>query len=316
MGRDHKAIRLCKLFEILSGGMRYLTIREIANSLHVTERTVYRDFTSLETLGFPVMNDRGYKIFISSRLNIDQLTDCDFQTIKSIMEASSFMRLPNMRERCDSILKKLQLKVSHQDRDLAPPESYLPAERISSTTFNFNIRQLEKAIQQQKVIEMDYHALNEEKPVARRVHPYVITVRKSNWYLIGFSERNQEVHLYRLERISAVKITNQRFERVSTFDIEQYFHSVWGVFRGESALVELRLTELAVRLAHEQPWPEQTELIEQDDGSLLVKMKVQGMAEFKSWILSLSPHVEVLKPESLRKELTTTLKKMLKLHSE
>jgi predicted DNA-binding transcriptional regulator YafY len=303
------------LIELLSKGKRYLSIHDIAKELKVTERTVYRDFESLEILGFPVINDRGYKIYISPGLTVNQLTESDCLTIETILNTSPFMRLPNMQARCDSLLAKLKTHISTQSIDITPPESYQPADKFPTSKFNFNIRQLDKAVQREKIIKILYHAINEDQPVSRNVHPYVIAVRKSNWYLIGFSERSQDIHMYRLERIHDIQVTHQSFKRTESFDLDEYFHSVWGAFRGENVRVELHLKGLAVRLVQDQPWSEQTGFTEQNDGSLIVKTEVQGTDELLGWVLSQSPNVEILQPESLRNELKTALKKMLKLHS-
>jgi proteasome accessory factor B len=57
----------------------------------------------------------------------------------------------------------------------------------------------------------------------------------------------------------------------------------------------------------ERVWHESQELEDRPDGSVLLRMNVVPGFELKSWIKGFLPHVQVLRPASLRDEIAADL---------
>ena len=62
------------------------------------------------------------------------------------------------------------------------------------------------------------------------------------------------------------------------------------------------------RYIKERKWSPKQEILEQEDGSIVLKMETSGWWDVKRWVLSYGSHAKVLEPEELRKEVAGELK--------
>ena len=58
----------------------------------------------------------------------------------------------------------------------------------------------------------------------------------------------------------------------------------------------------------ERTWHPSQQLEEMKDGSVILSMNVEGIAEIRSWVLSFGSHAEVLEPEEFRKEVVEEIR--------
>lgn len=307
MGGMSKSVRLYQLVQFLSSGKHYLTASALAQSLGVTERTIYRDIIDLDRLGYSIYNDRGYKLLKPESPRHIPITPSDISTLKKIIEASPLNRLPYMKERSGVILAKISACFCADWEEPAEERSFIETIDSSRSSFSIDIGKLEKAINKERVVSILYHSLDEPAPSKRVVHPYVITIRLGNWYLIAFTPEKNDLRQYRLERIQALTIQKETFQRDPDFDLQEYFSQSFGVFRGEPVRVKLRLSGKAARLASERPWPKDMELNWISGDTAILQVTLQGTQEITAWVLSLRDEAEVLEPEALRTELKSIL---------
>jgi proteasome accessory factor B len=96
-------------------------------------------------------------------------------------------------------------------------------------------------------------------------------------------------------------LPDRRFEYPKGYTPESHTDGVFGIVDGDE-------TEVAIRILN----PDRVELLssrrlhrtqrftKQPDGTTLLTMTVRGTEELKNWVLSLGPHVEVVRPAELR----------------
>jgi predicted DNA-binding transcriptional regulator YafY len=84
---------------------------------------------------------------------------------------------------------------------------------------------------------------------------------------------------------------------------------MFGIIEGPETTVELLLhgEQTTAFLSSRRLHPTQ-KFVARPDGKTLLTMRVRGTTELSSFILSQSPWVEVLKPESLRNEVAERLR--------
>ena len=85
---------------------------------------------------------------------------------------------------------------------------------------------------------------------------------------------------------------------VSAFDIvfdDPVKVSVW--FSSEQA-----------RYVKERKWSPKQVILEQNDGSIILKMETSGWWDVKRWVLSYGSHAKVLEPEELATEIADEIK--------
>jgi len=63
-----------------------------------------------------------------------------------------------------------------------------------------------------------------------------------------------------------------------------------------------------VRYVQEWIWAVDQEILKQEDGSIILKMKTSGWYEVKRWVLGYGPEAEVLQLLELRTKISRSLK--------
>src|SRR5690606_3772411 len=171
---------------------------------------------------------------------------------------------------------------------------------------------LELAISRKQVTRVLYHALNEQHPSWRTIHPYILVIRSGGWYLIARDTEPDDFRFYRLERIHELDLLAKHFERKESFDVNTFFKQSFSVFRGESFYLKVRFTGKAARLAAEREWHEDIRLDWINENTLILQGPIVGEQEIRSWLLGLGEEAVVLEPESLRQSIQDTLLQTLK----
>ena len=83
---------------------------------------------------------------------------------------------------------------------------------------------------------------------------------------------------------------------------------------GEIETVKLRFAPELAMIAEETIWHPSQVMEPQPDGSVLVTMRLAINVQLQAFILGWGEEVEVLEPESLRKDIAHTTRQILKIY--
>ncbi|MEM8604889.1 MAG: WYL domain-containing protein, partial [Cyanobacteria bacterium P01_H01_bin.121] len=160
---------------------------------------------------------------------------------------------------------------------------------------------LEQACQHKQRVWMRYAGPG--KPISEReVDPYILHFSRSNPYMTGWCHQRREPRWFRVDRIQAIKLLDERFEIDPTFDREAHFasafqHEVGGVPQ-EMAIWFDTPTAPYIR---ERRWHPTQQIEEHPDRSLTLRFVVRGLNEVKRWVLFYGKGARVLGPPQLKK---------------
>lgn len=309
MAKLTKNLRLHRLIQILGTNQHYLTAHLLAKRLSVTERTIYRDLDDLSRLGYPIFNHNGYKLHKDQPFYRSSVTQDDLQTLRLLLSSSPTARIPEIRQRCNVLLNKIESMVPYDVYE--NPESFIStSDGISPDSIRVSISQVEKAINDQLISTIRYHGLNDKTPRTRTIHPYALTIRAGNWYLIAFEQDKKDYRIFRLERIKKFEIGSDSFVRDEDFDLDEFFRNSWGVIKGKPTKVKIRLTGIAARLAAERNWPKDRKIEWIDESTAILTVTVDGTDEIVSWVMSMGENAVVLEPKSVLKIMSNKIQKM------
>jgi predicted DNA-binding transcriptional regulator YafY len=88
------------------------------------------------------------------------------------------------------------------------------------------------------------------------------------------------------------------------FDLREYFGYAWSLLReGQIYEVELRFCPRIAAEVAETQWHETQTAFFENDGSAVLKFRVDGLNEITWWILGYGNQVEVLAPRALRQRI-------------
>jgi predicted DNA-binding transcriptional regulator YafY len=179
-------------------------------------------------------------------------------------------------------------------------------------------RRLGRAIVDMRQIEMTYFSAARGKATRRLVDPLHLRNYQGEWYLIAFDHLREEVRDFHAGRVRELSVTEMTFKRPEGFDLDRYLASGFGMIRGAEPIhVEMIFDEYQSRWIRERAPAHSTEQREElAGGRLKVTMTVTALDGVKRYVMQYGSHVEVLKPESLRRALaeeSETIREMYKV---
>jgi predicted DNA-binding transcriptional regulator YafY len=138
-------------------------------------------------------------------------------------------------------------------------------------------------------------------PEVRCVLPLHLLCWDYAWYLFAWDPARKDIRTFALGRMSGATLTGKQFDKVPVkFDLRKELEQSFGITRGgKSVPVHLRFQPRAVPLIVERLWHPSQEMIENEDGTLDLTMKVAIVPELVRWVQSWGADIAILEPTSL-----------------
>ncbi|MBC7928622.1 MAG: WYL domain-containing protein [Bryobacteraceae bacterium] len=153
----------------------------------------------------------------------------------------------------------------------------------------------------QRVVEMTYYTASSDSLSTRKFDAYLMYVyRGTNPYTVGYCHRRKQILVFRVDRIRALRVTDDYFERDPEFHPQQYFERIFQIEAGgEPQNVSIRFRRKAAPFIRERTWHPSQLIEEHSDGSLTLHMQVSGLAEVRRWVLGYGSEARVEQPPAL-----------------
>jgi proteasome accessory factor B len=138
---------------------------------------------------------------------------------------------------------------------------------------------------------------------ARHLDPYGLLLRDGFWYVVGHDHEHGEVRTYRVDRIGGDVVAGERdeFARPEGFDLRAAFPSDPKQLGAEADATAARVRVDAGRaVAVERELGAERVVARRRGGAIEVEVPCANVAAFRSWVLGLLDHAEVLGPPEVR----------------
>jgi predicted DNA-binding transcriptional regulator YafY len=130
-------------------------------------------------------------------------------------------------------------------------------------------------------------------------------------YLLAWDQKRQAVRSYRLERISAVQVLEERFDPPLGFSVGKHLAHAWGIWTSQQPVdIVLRFDSSVARRVRETVWHPSQRLEELPDGGVRVRLLVSEPTEIRHWILGWGRACQVEAPLSLREQIAAEAQAM------
>lgn len=168
-----------------------------------------------------------------------------------------------------------------------------------------------------RVMEIKYKSFFAESPSAYTIHPCLLKQYKSSWYLMGYSEAEDKIKTFALDRLISVKVLNNIQFIDKRFNSKDYFENSIGinVSKEEPVEVHLAFSNLQATYVLAYPIHSSQEIVSDNEHEVVIKYFVRPDYEFISRIMAWGNEVKVLKPESLVEIVQSKLKAALEKYS-
>lgn len=225
MQRDEKTARVLELYTKLLNGQTVNKLEE-ARAHGVNPRSVDRDIDTLRSFladqhaGQELVYDRraqGYRLAESAPV---RLSNSEILAVCKILLESRSMRRDEMLPILDKLVSCCVPEDSRRAvAELLANEKHHYIEPHHRKSILGGLWELGQAIQQHKVIEIEYERMKEPRLVRRRVQPVGIMFSEYYFYLTAFLEDKSTFDnpddifptIYRIDRIRSFTVTEESF---------------------------------------------------------------------------------------------------------
>ena len=268
-----------------------MTAGELAQRLEVSPRTILRDVDALSAAGVPIYTTQGAGGGVAL-LDGYVLDRAAFSEEEQRQLLTALQSLPG-QEGEQALTKLSALFRRNQEGWLQVDLSRWGAADADNEKF----RLLKRAVLERQTLAFQY-ASSHGSTRPRRVLPARLVFKGQGWYLQAFDLEREDYRTFRLSRILSPAFTGEVFRRrLEPPDID-YSGDIPPLFRVEA---RLRFAPyMAYRVYDEF---DQSCVVPQADGSLLVETVFPEDQWLYGYLLSFGAGVEVLSPDALRRRL-------------
>jgi len=162
----------------------------------------------------------------------------------------------------------------------------------------------QQAIMAGMMLEFDYRAEGREESEWRRIIPYGL-VHGAISYLIGkLPEREAPPVFYRLDRMTAVKVSDRAGIIPADFDIDEWMSKSFGIWRGEQYDIQLKVDPKGAAEAQQWRFHPGQKIEVLPDGSCLISFRSGGLRELATHLYVWSGKMEIISPIELKIEMS------------
>lgn len=161
-------------------------------------------------------------------------------------------------------------------------------------------------------ISLEYQQFHDEEcHWIREAEPYCVKLYHQRWYvlvkewrtLLESHDKMAEMHIYSLDRITRLELTNETFEMDPLFDAQGYFRHAFGVRvekDNEPRTVRLKVAAVQRKYFRTLPLHHSQREVETTEEYSIFELNVALTVELTMQILYYGSLVEVLEPQELR----------------
>ena len=206
MRRAERLFRLVN--ELRSRGVS--RAEDLAAYFEISARTVYRDIAHLQASGLPIEGEAGVGYILRPGFDLPAMT-FTFEQIDALAMGLSFVEVAgdtSLSEAAREVRAKLQASLPEPDKrklENAP----LFASRRQGRAAPL-LKTVRRAIRDAEILCLNYGDA-EGNTSDRRVRPLAIWAFTDGWLFVGWCELRQDFRAFRLDRISSIEATGERF---------------------------------------------------------------------------------------------------------
>lgn len=273
----------CSLNEIIN----YLEIESEVQSLDLmlSKRTFQRDLQTISSV-------YGVEIGFDRNLNKYRILN-DEQTVvqQRLLEAIDIYNALSLKE-------KLSDKLIFESRKPQGTQHLNP---------------ILNAINKKKQIKFEYKKFWDEKSKTRHIEPNALKEHNQRWYVVGNDVKIGEPRIFGLDRISNLETTNIDF-KLTEIDVQEMFKNSFGIIspnNDKPINIELTFNSFQAKYIKSLPLHHSQKIVQEDKDKVIFGLYVVPTHDFMMELMSYGSTLLDIKPERLKNEIITQLKKSL-----
>ena len=277
--------------------------RELAGSLEVSMRTIYRDVDALSAAGVPVYAERGSNGGIAlsdgyrqaiAQFSTDELHAL-FAAAADPLADLGVTGHERALHKLKGALPNLQRVAAEKAREriLLDHNKWYRTEQPGAI-----LAVLRRAVWDERALRIVYRDRG-GKPSEREIEPLGLVSKAGVWYVIARDERG-EMRTFRAERIASITEAARTFTRPDGFDLETYWRENMTALQPPQGTYEATMRVDADAVGALEPYFP-TETLDDDGPTRTLRVRFPSEETAVSHAMMLGTRAQLLGPESFRR---------------
>jgi proteasome accessory factor C len=318
--------RIFELHRCLAGRRTPLVISEIQTQLACGKATAYRLLELMrDKLGAPLVKDKetgGYMYDRSASGMAYELPGLWFSAAE-LQALIVFQRLLRVIEPglLDSHLaplgRRIEQLLDHRHLNLGGIEQRIRILGAAARPAGEAFRMVASATLQRRKLYFTYRSRSKDQHTERSVSPQRLVHYRDNWYLDALDHSKNALRSFSVDRVRNAVTSDDNATDIAEAELDEVLSTSYGIFSGKANNVAvLRFSAVRARWVAEERWhPEQSGQY-LTDGRYELRIPYRDTRELVMDILRHGPHVEVVEPGPLRREIVEQIEQTIRRYRE
>ena len=301
-----------------------LTVQDMIDELSqhdIAERkSIYADLEALQLFGLDIVRSKGKSTgyYIASR-------DFELPELKLLVDSVQSSKFITHRKTL-SLSKKLEGLASVYDAQLLQRQVYV-RNRVKSMNESvyYNVDEISGAISRDRIIRFNYFEFDVNKQRRYRhdgkvyeISPFALMWDDENYYMLGYDPEAEKLKHYRVDKmtnIESAETERSGKELFAGMDMSSYSKQVFGMFTGSEQTVKLRFENRLAGAVIDR-FGKEVMLIPDGNEHFTVSADIAVSPQFYAWVFGFGTAVEILSPDSARRELAQLAKSVSRIYAD
>jgi predicted DNA-binding transcriptional regulator YafY len=293
---------------------RLHTATEIAEKFDISIRTVYRDLRALDEAGVPIGTEAGKGYFLVEGYHLPPVMFTREEAGAMLIAGKLVDKLTDssVRKQFQLAIDKIKAVLPTNEKEIIEGLNnrvevfYSPVSERAGYPNNY-ISEIQQALASNKCVLIDYDTFySQEKTKNRVVDPIGLVYYSNTWHMIGFCKFRKDIRDFRVDRISALKITNEPASIKKENELKEYFSKVWdqGELNEVTVWFDNKVASSIVSVKYYFGYVDETI---KDEG-VEINFAVNDFNYIARWLLSYGNMIKIIRPLSLQELMVELVK--------
>ena len=302
-----------------------LTVQDMIDELSqhdisAERKSIYSDLEALQLFGLDIVRSKGKSTgyYIASR-------DFELPELKLLVDSVQSSKFITHRKTL-SLIKKIEGLASVYDAQLLQRQVYV-RNRVKSMNESvyYNVDEISGAISRDRIIRFNYFEFDVNKQRRYRhdgkvyeISPFALMWDDENYYMLGYDQEAEKLKHYRVDKmtnIESAEAERSGKELFAGLDMSSYSKQVFGMFTGSEQTVKLRFENRLAGAVIDR-FGKEVMLIPDGEEHFTVSADIAVSPQFYAWVFGFGTAVEILAPDSARRELAQLAKSVSRIYAD